>query len=105
MAHPPLFAIGMPECQCPADCGGRPEASRRLTPTYPSISPAGARPPDDCYEPTRRGELVQDQLNGRLGVFMERVGQKVYLRPEHGGVEWEADPRWLERPPSPEATS
>ncbi|WP_329569675.1 hypothetical protein [Kitasatospora sp. NBC_01266] len=89
----------MPECRCPADCGGRPEAAQRLTLAYPAVRPVGTHPPELRYEPRRRGELVYDALNQRLGVFMDQVGRIVYLRPERGGPEWEADPEWLEKPP------
>lgn len=44
--------------------------------------------------------MVYDALNQRLGVFMDQVGRIVYLRPERGGPEWEADPKWLEKPPA-----
>ncbi|GAB2738331.1 hypothetical protein GCM10010442_68660 [Kitasatospora kifunensis] len=88
----------LPECHCPADCGGRPEASRRMTPVYPTVRPGDARPPVDPYEPRDIGELVFDALNHRHGVLMDRMGGTIYLRPERGGAEWEADPRWLVRP-------
>ncbi|WP_035845385.1 hypothetical protein [Kitasatospora azatica] len=88
----------LPECACPANCGGRPEATLRLGPAYPTIVPGDARPPEVSYLPVQRGELVYDVLNDRLGTFMDRVGPRIYLRPEHGGPEWEADPRWLVKP-------
>lgn len=62
----------------------------------PAREPARAEP----YCPTTVGELVLDARAGRLGVFMDRVGDTVHLRPERGGLEWEADPRWLRRPPA-----
>lgn len=97
MTQSPLFARSLPDCRCPGDCGGRPEAALRLTSPYPTRTPAaGDRPPADCYTPTRVGELVHDALNGRPGVFMERIGPLVYLRPERGGVEWAVDARWIE---------
>jgi hypothetical protein len=95
-----LFDRGMPECRCPADCGGRPEFGQRLGLAYPTVKPTGTHPPELTYEPRRKGELVFDALNQRLGVFMDQVSHIVYLRPEHGGPEWEADPRWLEKPPT-----
>ncbi|MFE2910094.1 hypothetical protein ACFXKJ_06245 [Kitasatospora indigofera] len=95
----------MPFCQCPANCGGRPEAHLRLESPYPEVAPgAPGTPPSDPYQPSRRGELVVDVRSGRTGVFMGRMGTAVYLRPESGGVEWEADPHWLDRPPIPRIT-
>lgn len=41
----------LPECQCPANCGGRPEASRRMTPAYPIVRPGDARPPPSRTSP------------------------------------------------------
>ncbi|MDH6122087.1 hypothetical protein ABH930_006321 [Kitasatospora sp. GAS204A] len=90
----------MPECQCPANCGGRPEAARRMTPVYPIIRPGDAKPPTHPYLPTRKGELVFDALNDRLGVLMDRVGRLIYLRPERGGAEWDVDLDWIVRPPA-----
>lgn len=46
--------------------------------------------------PAKRGELVYDSLHGRVGAFMDRIGRMVFLRPEHGGAEWDVDGRWLE---------
>ncbi|MFF7634775.1 hypothetical protein ACFZB9_16695 [Kitasatospora sp. NPDC008050] len=100
-----LFDRGMPECRCPADCGGRPELGQRLTLAYPAVRPSGTHPPELTYQPQRKGELVYDALNERLGVFMDQVSRVVYLRPERGGPEWEADPRWLEKPPPTRETS
>ncbi len=59
--------------------------------------PGSVSPPAVTYEPRRRGELVYDALNRQVGVFMARVGRTVYLRPERGGEEWEANPQWLEK--------
>lgn len=83
-----LFDRGMPECRCPADCGGRPEFGQRLGLAYPTVKPTGTHPPELTYQPRRRGELVYDALNQRLGVFMDQVSRVVYLRPERGGPEW-----------------
>ncbi|MGF1426701.1 hypothetical protein [Kitasatospora sp. LaBMicrA B282] len=99
-----LFDRGMPECRCPAGCGGRPEFGQRLTLAYPAVKPVGNHPPELTYAPRRRGELVYDALNQRLGVFMDQVGRTIYLRPERGGPEWVADPAWLERPPAAPST-
>ncbi|MFE2910503.1 hypothetical protein ACFRKE_11180 [Kitasatospora indigofera] len=91
----------LPACRCPANCGGRPEAGLRLVSPYPA-GPAGggrAEPPAHPHRPSRRGELVLDTLNGRTGVFMDRVGTVVFLRPAGGGVEWDVDGRWLDRVP------
>ncbi|PYC88476.1 hypothetical protein C7C46_00255 [Streptomyces tateyamensis] len=98
--YPPAAFVGriLPECACPADCGGRPEATRRLAPAYPTVRPGNAKPPAAPYRPTRRGELVFDVLNDRLGIFMDRMGTRIFLRPEGGGPEWEVDPRWVVKP-------
>nr|WP_280672120.1 hypothetical protein [Kitasatospora sp. MAP12-44] len=64
--------------------------------TRPARERAGAEP----YCPTAVGELVLDARAGRVGVFMDRVGDTVHLRPERGGLEWEVDPRWLRPPPA-----
>ncbi|GAB2707399.1 hypothetical protein [Kitasatospora kifunensis] len=98
--RPPSLDRGLPECECPANCGGRPEALLRIAPAYPTIIPGDARPPANPYEPTAKGELVYDALNGRTGTVMEWLGDRVYLRPEGGGVEWEAPLSWLQRPPT-----
>ncbi|MFE0460952.1 hypothetical protein ACFW1A_17050 [Kitasatospora sp. NPDC058965] len=89
------FDRGFPECRCPADCGGRPEATARLLPAYPTPRPAEATPPAVPYQPTANGELVFDTLNGRAGVFMDRRRSLVYLRPEGGGPEWDVHAMWL----------
>jgi hypothetical protein len=89
---------GLPDCECPAGCGGRPELYKRLAPAYPTVAPGSARPPAVSYEPRERGELVYDTLNRRVGVFMARLGKAVYLRPERGGEEWEVSPQWLAKP-------
>ncbi|MFE0465441.1 hypothetical protein ACFW1A_39950 [Kitasatospora sp. NPDC058965] len=94
----PFASRILPECSCPADCGGRPEAGRPLHPVHPEVRPGGRTPPPVPYLPRTRGELVHDALNNRTGVFMGRIGKAYYLRPERGGAEWEADPRWLQRP-------
>ncbi|MFF7636670.1 hypothetical protein ACFZB9_26495 [Kitasatospora sp. NPDC008050] len=99
--RPPSLDRGLPECACPAGCGGRPEAMIRLAPAYPTVVPGGAQPPADAYEPTVKGELVYDALNRRAGTLMERLGDRVYLRPVNGGVEWEATLPWLQRPGAP----
>ncbi|MFD7981866.1 hypothetical protein ACFV4M_00610 [Kitasatospora indigofera] len=91
----------LPACRCPANCGGRPEAGLSLVSPYPA-GPAGggrAEPPAHPHRPSRRGEVVLDTLNGRTGVFMDRVGTVVFLRPAGGGVEWDVDGRWLDRVP------
>ena len=98
--NPPVVSDrSMPFCRCPADCGGMPEAQIRMVSPYPA-APAGGTPPTDPYRPTRPGELVQDVLNGRAGVLMATMGRAVFLRPPGGGVEWDVDARWLERPAS-----
>ncbi|MCX4747244.1 hypothetical protein OG455_17240 [Kitasatospora sp. NBC_01287] len=97
---PPFIERGLPECQCPANCGGRPEAMLRIPPTYPTVRDDGrTKPPEQPYTPTRRGELVFDVLNQRHGAFMARTRQTVYLRPERGGTEWEVDAQWLVKLP------
>ena len=90
----------MPNCECPRDCGGRPEARLRLSSPYPPVTAASARsaPPAVPYVPRRVGELVLDTLSGRVGRYMDRLGKSVFLRPESGGAEWEADPGWIDRP-------
>ncbi|MFE9424513.1 hypothetical protein ACFYNO_16255 [Kitasatospora sp. NPDC006697] len=86
---------GLPECRCPANCGGHPELFTRLTPAYPSATAEGSTPPELPYNPRQRGELIYDNLNQRSGAFMDRNRQLVYLRPERGGQEWEVDAKWL----------
>ncbi|MGF1430828.1 hypothetical protein [Kitasatospora sp. LaBMicrA B282] len=88
----------LPECRCPADCGGRPEIGKRLGPAYPTVDPTGLRPPATPYRPAAPRELVYDALNRRLGILMEDLGSTVFLRPERGGVEWQTDACWLQRP-------
>ncbi|MET9614654.1 hypothetical protein [Kitasatospora indigofera] len=97
----PVSDRSMPSCECPRGCGGRPEAGIRLTSPYPPVAAAAGRsaPPTVPYVPRQVGELVLDALSGRLGHFMDRIGKAVYLRPESGGAEWEADPGWIDRPP------
>ena len=102
--EPPPAAVSdrsMPSCQCPQDCGGRPEAGLRLTSPYPPVTAASTRsaPPAAPYVPRQVGELVLDTLSGRLGHYMDRIGKVVFLRPERGGAEWEAEPGRIERPP------
>jgi hypothetical protein len=95
---PPIVSDrSMPFCRCPANCGGMPEAQVRVASPYPVVT-AGGTPPAEPYRPTRPGELVQDVLNSRTGVLMATVGRTVFLRPQGGGVEWDVDARWLERP-------
>ncbi|MEY9945302.1 hypothetical protein [Kitasatospora sp. GAS1066B] len=96
---PPYIERGLPECECPADCGGRPELFLRLTPPYPTVDPYSSTPPDHPHEPRKRGELVYDSLNQRLGIVMDRTRDLVYLRPERGGPEWEVDAKWLVQSP------
>jgi hypothetical protein len=43
--------------------------------------------------PINKGELVLDESSGRVGVVMDVLDGRVYLRPPGGGTEWEADPR------------
>ncbi|MDH6135707.1 hypothetical protein P3T37_005124 [Kitasatospora sp. MAA4] len=109
MPKPAFVDRTMPDCQCPADCGGRPEASLRLVAVYPTVSSGVANPPSpEVHVTCQRGELVRDALSGRLGVLMDRIGTLVYLRPERGGAEWEVDQRWLQKPvgsQEPEAVS
>ncbi|MGW2371397.1 MULTISPECIES: hypothetical protein [Kitasatospora] len=38
------------------------------------------------------GELVLDRRTGRTGIYMDTIGGEHYLRPEHGGREWTAEP-------------
>ncbi|WP_329566657.1 hypothetical protein [Kitasatospora sp. NBC_01266] len=95
---PPHIERGLPECECPADCGGRPELFLRLTSPYPTPDPHRSTPPNHPHEPSKRGELVHDSLNQRLGIVMDRTRDLVYLRPERGGMEWEVDVKWLVKP-------
>ncbi|MCC9311324.1 hypothetical protein LN042_30405 [Kitasatospora sp. RB6PN24] len=87
----------LPECRCPHDCGGRPELRYQLRPGYPAPEPGTPQPepPEHPYAPGKRGELVYDTLNGRVGAFMDRSRNRVYLRPERGGTEWDVDGKWL----------
>jgi hypothetical protein len=96
----PVPDRGYPECQCPADCGGRPEIRLRLVPLLPTVREyeAGIRPPAIPHSPTKRGELVYDTLNRRRGIVMDRVRALVSLRPEGGGAEWDVDAKWLVLP-------
>ncbi|MFD4605460.1 hypothetical protein ACFWPQ_46560 [Streptomyces sp. NPDC058464] len=38
------------------------------------------------------GELAKDTANGRIGVVMGEVGDRLQIRPIRGGVEWDARP-------------
>ncbi|MCX4747303.1 hypothetical protein OG455_17545 [Kitasatospora sp. NBC_01287] len=95
---PPVIERGLPECECPAECGGRPELFQRLAPAYPTVDPYTSKPPEHPHLPSRRGELVHDTLNNRSGVVMDRTRDLVYLRPERGGQEWDVDVKWLVKP-------
>jgi hypothetical protein len=95
---PPYIERGLPECECPADCGGRPELFLCLAPAYPTADPYSTTPPTHPYEPRTRGELVFDSLNLRPGIVMDRTRALVHLRPERGGPEWEVDVKWLTEP-------
>ncbi|MGW2539834.1 hypothetical protein ACWC5I_02950 [Kitasatospora sp. NPDC001574] len=93
-----------PPCSCGQNgCNGTPEATIRLDPEPRTVTPETTRskPLANPYK-AELGALVYDALNGRLGILMERgpKGTAVFLRPERGGTEWEADARWLERPPT-----
>ncbi|MFB4195079.1 hypothetical protein [Streptomyces carpaticus] len=45
------------------------------------------------------GSLVRDTWNGRVGVVMDRIGDRIALRPQGGAVEWFALPGDLEAMP------
>lgn len=53
-------------------------------------------PPSALYRP-RVGELVRDRLTGEVGEHMETLGNKVFLRPVGGGVEWDTPPSEIEQ--------
>jgi hypothetical protein len=36
------------------------------------------------------GDIAYDVRRDRYGVVMDRMGGRIFLRPERGGVEWEA---------------
>ncbi|PYC75809.1 hypothetical protein C7C46_23295 [Streptomyces tateyamensis] len=56
-------------------------------------------PPPTPYRP-QLGELVSDLANnGVHGIYMGTLDERAYLRPAGGGVEWETDPRQLQRLP------
>ncbi len=52
-----------------------------------SAEPSGAG-----FSPVE-GDTVRDARTGRVGVVMDRCGERFFLRPLGGGREWEADPR------------
>lgn len=43
------------------------------------------------------GTLMHDKRSDRIGVVMELLLGSVFLRPVHGGQEWQASPEDLER--------
>lgn len=43
------------------------------------------------FKPTDR-QLVHDRRSRRVGVYMGTLAGRYYLRPEHGGCEWAAQP-------------
>ncbi|MFF2145651.1 hypothetical protein [Kitasatospora sp. NPDC058190] len=45
------------------------------------------------------GDLVYDRRTKRLGVVIDLVGGRLYLRPPHGGIEWTARPEHVGPPP------
>lgn len=47
-------------------------------------------PEPDATPP--KGELVLDERRQLVGVVMDVLDGRVYLRPPAGGMEWEADP-------------
>ncbi|MFD5462791.1 hypothetical protein ACFWIQ_08165 [Kitasatospora sp. NPDC127059] len=47
------------------------------------------------------GELVLDRRTGRTGIYMDTIGGEHYLRPEHGGREWTAEPHHVSPAPEP----
>jgi hypothetical protein len=51
------------------------------------------------------GDLVHDRRVNRIGVLMDSIGGKLYLRPVGGGIEWTVDPRHAARPVSPPASA
>ncbi|GAB2703901.1 hypothetical protein [Kitasatospora kifunensis] len=55
-----------------------------------------ATTPTTIYQP-QLGELVNDLAHqGARGVYMGVLGDRAYLRPPGGGVEWDTDPDRLE---------
>ncbi|ARF78892.1 hypothetical protein ACIG0C_04545 [Kitasatospora aureofaciens] len=53
-----------------------------------------------AYRP-HAGELVLDRRTGRTGIYMDTIGGEHYLRPEHGGREWTAEPHHVSPAPEP----
>ncbi|MFF2956328.1 hypothetical protein ACFVVU_33865 [Kitasatospora sp. NPDC057965] len=88
-----------PPCRCPRCGDAIPEARFRSADLLPAAPAAVPRPvaPARPYRPAQQGEVVFDARTARWGVFMGEQCGKVHLRPRKGGVEWEADPRWLVR--------
>ncbi|MFE9428009.1 hypothetical protein ACFYNO_34210 [Kitasatospora sp. NPDC006697] len=85
----------LPPCRCPAGCGGHPEFDVRLSPAYPAPPTTAPEPPEFPHSPVRRNDILFDTLNQRHGVVMDLCRTLVYLRPEHGGHEWDVDQKWL----------
>ncbi|MEU4115056.1 hypothetical protein AB0F71_11230 [Kitasatospora sp. NPDC028055] len=53
-----------------------------------------------AYRP-QVGDLVLDRRTGRTGIYMGTIGGEHYLRPEHGGREWTAEPNHVSPAPEP----
>ncbi|MFD5434149.1 hypothetical protein ACFWJ4_18585 [Kitasatospora sp. NPDC127067] len=85
-----------PPCRC-AQCGDSvPEARVNASSLTPAAPPARrVAPPTNPYRPSAVGERVFDVRSGRWAAFMGWQQGRAYLRPLNGGIEWDAEARWI----------
>ncbi|MFE5583889.1 hypothetical protein [Kitasatospora sp. NPDC056531] len=55
----------------------------------------GVAPPSRPYRPSTVGERVFDVRSGRWAAFMGWQHGRVFLRSLGGGIEWDAEARWI----------
>ncbi|MFF2745527.1 hypothetical protein ACFVVA_08290 [Kitasatospora sp. NPDC058048] len=85
-----------PPCRC-AQCGDSVPEARVNASSLTPAAPAARRvaPPSSPYRPSTVGERVFDVRSGRWAAFMGWQHGRAYLRPLGGGIEWDAEARWI----------
>lgn len=91
-----ILRRNFPPCRC-AQCGDSvPEARVSASALTPAAPPARrVAPPSSPYRPSIVGERVFDVRSGRWAAFMGWQHGRAYLRPLGGGIEWDAEARWI----------
>ncbi|MFJ7243594.1 hypothetical protein ACIQWA_02990 [Kitasatospora sp. NPDC098652] len=91
-----ILQRSFPPCRCPRCGDSIPEAGLADHAIAPAAPPARrVAPPCEPYRPSVPGERVFDVRSGRWAAFMGWQHGSAFLRPLGGGIEWDAEARWI----------